>query len=237
MRDYLADVLTLDESIGRLLKKIDELGLRDKTIVVFSSDQGAAPVQLPAEAAGKKSAKAAKRTAEKSDARLDLLGYVGNFRGGKHNMYEGGVRVPFIIRWPGHVPAGRVDEKSLFSGIDWLPTLCRLTGAKLPTSDLDGEDVLDIWLGQTHQRSKPLFWKTSNVRSEIAMLDGYWKLIVPGSRRGEPELYDLSSDPGETRNLAAQRQDILKSLEAKARAWDATLPTEYIKSSASDDSK
>ncbi|MBW8885335.1 MAG: sulfatase-like hydrolase/transferase, partial [Planctomycetia bacterium] len=204
MRRYLADVLSLDDSIGRLLANIDELGLREKTVVVFSSDQGAAPVQLHAEAAGKKSAKAAKRTAEKADARLDLLGYVGDFRGGKHNMYEGGVRAPFIIRWPGHVPAGRVDEKSLFGGIDWLPTLCRLTGAKLPSTDLDGEDALDIWLGQPRDRTKPLFWKTSTVRSNVAVLDGNWKLIWPGAKRGETELYDLASDPGETKNVASQ---------------------------------
>jgi arylsulfatase A-like enzyme len=236
MRRYLADVLSLDESIGRLLAKIDELGLRDKTIVVFSSDQGAAPVQLPAEAAGKKSAKAARRTPEQAEARLDLLGYVGDFRGGKHNMYEGGVRAPFIIRWPDHVPAGRVDEKSVFSGIDWLPTLCHLTGAK-PPGDQDGEDVLDIWLGKTRERTKPLFWKTSNVRSEVAVLDGNWKLVWPGAKRGEPELYDLSTDPGETKNVAAHNPSVLNRLLAKARAWDATLPTEYIKSAGSDNEK
>jgi N-acetylgalactosamine-6-sulfatase len=236
MRRYLADVLSLDESIGRLLAKIDELGLREKTIVVFSSDQGAAPIQLPAEAAGKKSAKAAKRTAAQSEARLDLLGYVGNFRGGKHNMYEGGVRVPFIIRWPGHVPAGRIDDKTLFSAIDWLPTLCRLTGAK-PPNDQDGEDVLDLWLGKNRERTKALFWKTSNVRSEVAVLDGNWKLIWPGAKRGETELYDLSSDPGETHNVAAQNPNVLNRLLAKAKAWDATLPTEYIKSAAGDNDK
>ncbi len=236
MRRYLADVLSLDESIGRLLATIDKLGLREKTIVVFSSDQGAAPIQLPAEAAGKKSAKAARRTAEQAEARLDLLGYVGNFRGGKHNMYEGGVRVPFIIRWPGHVPAGRVDEKTVFSAIDWLPTLCRLAGAK-PPADQDGEDVLDIWLGASRERTRPLFWKTSNVRSEVALLDGRWKLIWPGAKRGETELYDLSADQGETKNIAAQNPAELNRLLAKARAWDATLPTEYIKSGAGDNEK
>jgi arylsulfatase A-like enzyme len=150
-------------------------------------------------------------------------------------MYEGGVRAPFIIRWPGHVPADRVDEKTVFSGIDWLPTLCRLTGAKLPSSDFDGEDVLDVWLGKTRDRTKPLFWKTSNVRSDVAVLDGNWKLVWPGAKRGETELYDLASDPGETRNVAAQHESVVNSLLAKTRAWNATLPTEYIKSAAGDD--
>lgn len=238
MRNYLADVLSMDESVGRLLGKIDDLGLREKTIVVFSSDQGPAPVRLPGQAAGKKSAKAAKRTTgEKAEFRLNMLGYAGELRGGKHNMYEGGVRVPFIIRWPGHVPAGRVDEKSVICGIDWLPTLCRIAGAKLPSNDFDGEDVSDIWLGKSRSRTKPLFWKTSNVRSEVAMLDGQWKLIVPGGRRGETELYDLANDPGESRNLAAQRPDLVKSLGNKVQQWNAALPREYVKSGNSDDNK
>ena len=130
-----------------------------------------------------------------------------------------------------------MDEKTVFSGIDWLPTLCRLTGAKLPSTDLDGEDVLDIWLGKTRNRTKPLFWKTSNVRSEVAVLDGQWKVIWPGAKRGETELYDLSSDPAETHNVAAQNPGIRDRLLNKARAWDATLPTEYIKSAGSDDDK
>lgn len=237
MRNYLADVASLDDSVGRLLQAINMLGIREKTIVVFSSDQGAAPVRLPGEAAGKK-AKNAKRTAgENAALRLNMLGYAGPLRGGKHNMYEGGVRAPFIIRWPGHVPAGRVDEKSLISGIDWLPTLCRLSGAKLPAADFDGEDVSEVWLGKPHDRTKPLFWKTSNVRSEIAMLADRWKLIAPSGSRGVVELYDLATDPAESRNLAAEQPDIVKSLRSKVDAWNATLPTEYIKSATNDDSK
>lgn len=238
MRNYLGDVMSMDESVGRLLKAIDGLGLREKTIVVFSSDQGAAPVRLPAQDNGKKTGKKGKRTtSEQADLRLNMLGYAGELRGGKHNMYEGGVRVPFIIRWPGHVPAGRVDDKSLICGIDWLPTLCRLADAKLPSNDFDGEDVSDIWLGKSRSRTKPLFWKTSNVRSEVAMLDGQWKLFVPSGRRGEIELYDLSSDPSESRNLAPQRPDLVRTLENQAQQWNSTLPSEYLKSGTSDDAK
>ena len=76
---------------------------------------------------------------------------------------------------------------------------------------------------------------TSNVRSDVAMLDGHWKIIVPGARRGDIELFDLSRDPGEIRNLAAERPELVQSLKAKVQAWNATLPTEYIKSVASDD--
>ena len=236
VRNYLGEVLALDDSIARLLKAIDELGLRDNTIVVFSSDQGAAPVRLPPEAGGGKSAKNKKRTAgDKAELRLNMMGYSGGFRGGKHNMYEGGVRVPFIIRWPGHVPAGRVEEKSNVSAIDWLPTLCHIAGAKLPPIDFDGEDVSDIWLGKSRDRTKPLYWKTSNPRSDVGILDGQWKLISPNGKRGEVELFDLSKDSKESRNLASQRPDLVKTLTAKVQAWNATLPKDYLKFDTKDD--
>jgi N-acetylgalactosamine-6-sulfatase len=238
MRNFVAELQSMDDSIARLLAKIDELGLRDKTIVVFSSDQGAAPVRIPAEAGGEQSKGNAKQTkGEKAELRLNMLGYSGGLKGGKHNMYEGGVRVPFIIRWPGHVAAGRIDEKSVTSGIDWLPTLCHITGAKLPASDIDGEDVSDIWLGKSRPRTRPLFWKTSNPRSEVALLDGSWKLIWPGAKRGETELYDLANDVGETKNLAASKPDLIKTLVAKASAWNATLPKDYVKSNDKDNEK
>src|SRR5256885_15436492 len=105
-------------------------------------------------------AKKKKGKNDTADLRLNAMGYAGELRGGKHGMYEGGVRVPFIIRWPGHVPAGRVDDKSVISGIDWLPTLCQIVGITLPSIDFDGEDVSAAWLGKIHTRTKPLVWKT-----------------------------------------------------------------------------
>src|SRR4029077_4773008 len=133
--------------------------------------QGAAPVRVTPEFGGASGKNAQLTRGAKADLRLNMLGYGLDLRGGKHNMYEGGVRVPFILRWPGHVEAGRVEEKSVISGIDWLPTLCHLADVKLPAADFDGEDVSAVWLGGSFERTKPLFWKTSNVRSEIAILD------------------------------------------------------------------
>ena len=76
---------------------------------------------------------------------------------------EGGLRVPWIVRWPGHVPAGRVDEQSVISAVDYLPTLCALTGVAINATDFEGEDVSAAWLGKaTHTRTKPLLWKTSS---------------------------------------------------------------------------
>ena len=213
MRRYLADVHSMDEDVGRLLKRIDELGLRDNTIVVFSSDQGPAPLTLEA-----KEKKKGKNNTD--DLRLNAMGYTGELRGGKHGMYEGGVRVPLIIRWPGHVPVGRVDETSVTSGIDWLPTLCSIVGIKINGADFDGEDVSAAWLGKTHTRTKPLLWKTSNPRSEIAIRLGQWKLHYPNRKRGETELFDIFAIQ-EKRTIL--RQSVLISFRACRPKWNAGM--------------
>ena len=224
MRAYLADIYSLDEDIGRLLKRLDELGLRDNTIVVFSSDQGAAPI----------------RTDGKNDGsdhlRLNAMGYSGIYRGGKHGMFEGGVRVPWIVRWPGHVPANRVDDKSVISGADFLPTLCAMTGVKFNSADFDGEDASAAWLGKgEHVRTTPLFWKTSAVNSDAGIREGQWKLIYPTRKRGaELALYDIVNDPGENQNLVSQHPEIVKKLSARVGTWVATLPKEYIKTDDKD---
>jgi arylsulfatase A-like enzyme len=223
LRRYMADVFSMDEDVGRLLQRIDDLGLRDNTIVVFSSDQGPAPLTLEP-----KERKKGKNASE--DLRLNAMGYTGELRGGKHGMYEGGVRVPFIIRWPGHVPAGRVDETSVISGIDWLPTLCTLADIRLNAADFDGEDVSAAWLGKLHTRTRPLLWKTSNPKSELAIRSGPWKLHYPNRKRGELELFNISTDPGETKNLVAQHPEIVQALSTQIERWNATLPKDYIKS-------
>ncbi|MCR9207996.1 MAG: sulfatase-like hydrolase/transferase [bacterium] len=215
MRQYLGDVYQLDLNVGRVVKALDELGLRGNTIVVFSSDHGPAPVVT-----GKKG------TRQFSN---NMLGYAGEFRGGKHEQYEGGTRVPFIIRWPGKVQAGRVDTTSVCSLIDWLPTLCSLAGVDELPNPIDGEDISDIWFGTDRERLKPLFWKTSSTGSTPAMRDGKWKLHLPRKQRGEPELYDLSIDPSESNNIAAQHPDVVKSLSKKIKTWAASLPIDYAK--------
>ena len=216
MRQYVADVWSIDRNVDRLLSVIDELGLREDTIVVFSSDHGPAPVLLGAK-------KEAKEFSE------NMLGYAGIFRGGKHEQLEGGVRVPFIVRWPGHVKAGGVDETSVISGIDWMPTLCRIAGiADLPGA-LDGEDISDIWMGRTRERGKPLYWKTSSANSAPAMREGQWKLHMNTKRGGGLALYDLSKDPREKNNLADQHPEVVAKLKKKLLAWVAELPKDYEK--------
>ena len=133
---FYASVTDLDTQIGRLTKRLDELGLAEKTLIVFSSDNGPEDIHI--------------RNAGHSG-----VGSAGPFRGRKRSLYEGGVRVPFIVRWPGHVPSGRIDDTSVVAGCDLLPTVCHLAGADVPKDHaLDGEDVSDILAGQTRRADR-----------------------------------------------------------------------------------
>lgn len=217
MRRYLADVESLDADVGRLVKKLDDLGLSKNTIVVFSSDQGADMTH-----------------ASGGGLRFNQMGYNGPHRGGKHTFYEGGQLVPFILRWPGHVAAKAVNDKSVVSGIDWLPTLCGITDTKINPADFDGEDVSGVWLGKDCKRVKSLFWKLSNVRSELVIRDGPWKLFEPTKKKGETALYHIPTDAAEKQNVAAKNPEIVAQLKAKIAKWNATLPKEYTKSDDKD---
>ncbi|MCB9921736.1 MAG: sulfatase-like hydrolase/transferase [Planctomycetaceae bacterium] len=216
MRQYLGDVFQIDRNVDRVLTALDELGLRDNTIVVFSSDHGPAPVIL-----------GSKGVRQYSN---NMLGYAGPYRGGKHEQYEGGVRVPFIIRWPGHVKAGRVDSENVCSFIDWLPTLCAIAEIGEPPSQLDGEDISDIWLGADRHRKKPLFWKASSAAGTPAIREGKWKLHLGQRRKAGSELYDLSVDPSESNNIADKYTEVVCRLRKELDTWVATLPSEYEKS-------
>ncbi|QDU80772.1 Arylsulfatase [Polystyrenella longa] len=216
MRQYLGDVYQIDLNVDRILKTIEELGLRENTIVVFSSDHGPAPVLHNKKKVRKYS--------------KNMLGYAGEFRGGKHTQFEGGTRVPFIVRWPGHVKAGRIDTENITSFIDWLPTLAAIAGVQDLPQQLDGEDISMVWFGEDRKRVKPLYWKTSAVGSSSAMRDGDWKLHHSGRNKKTPvELYNLLEDASESRNIAAQHPEVVKQMTAQLEEWVAELPTRYEK--------
>ncbi|MBE2283319.1 MAG: sulfatase-like hydrolase/transferase [Prosthecobacter sp.] len=229
LRAFLADVKSMDDEIGRLLAKLDELGLRENTLVVFSSDQGAAPLQDPTTFGDKKKKRLKHpQGTDIDDIRLNAMGYAGPlFRGGKHTDLEGGVCVPFIARWPAKVPAGRVDDQSVLSGADWLPSLCAITGIAINAADFDGEDSSKALLGGVHVRTKALFWKTNTERSDPSLLEGAWKLHGTQRRNSEVTLFNLADDPGEKNNLAEKEPEMLKKLTAQLNAWTATLPKTY----------
>ena len=212
MRQYLADVYSVDKNVKRVLDAIDELGIRDNTLFVYSSDHGPAPVIL-----------------ENIGARefsKNMLGYAGIFRGGKHTYLEGGLRVPMIIRWPGRVPAGRVESESVTSFIDWMPTLASIAGIEELPALIEGEDVSDIWFGKSRKRMTPLYWRNSDTRAPAVMRDGRWKLHET-PQNGAPLLYDLSADPAETRNVADANPEVITAMQQKVQRWKAGLPPAY----------
>jgi arylsulfatase A-like enzyme len=203
MASYLTEVYFLDVFIGELLDKLDELDPAETTIVAFTSDQGPAISRFK------------KTPVSRKD--LTLVGWSGGLRGQKHEEYEGGVRTPFILRWPGQVPGGKINELSHFSALDWLPTISRIAGLPIEPTDFHGEDVLDIWLGSDRSRNQPLFWMNS-------MKKDNWRLYFRGSSSVALELYDLSTDPGETTNLVKKRPEVVMALARLWTQWQKEIP-------------
>lgn len=210
---YFASVCDLDRQIERLLTKLDKLGLTNDTIVIFSSDNGPEDIHV-------------------QSVSHSAYGSTGPFRGRKRSLYEGGVRMPFLVRWPEHVPASRVDNTSVVSAVDLLPTLCSIVGRTIREAPpLDGEDVRHILEGSSRSRTKPLFWEYRFEahmdpihRSPMAAIrDGDWKLLA-NPDRSRMELYNIPADPSECNNMAAANPILVEALFAQLTAWQQTLP-------------
>ena len=208
MKNYLADLWSLDAAIGRLLKKLDQLGLSENTIVVFASDQGPARNTL----------NTLKANQIGDTTRANMMGWPKGLRGGKHEMYEGGVRIPFIVRWPAKIPADAVNDTSILSGLDFLPTICRLTGTPYDEGQFEGQDVADVWLGGDRSPKRLLYWK----KQYPTALDGQWKYHV--NKRDGDELYHLVNDPNETTNVIAENPEKAATMLKAVTAWDESLP-------------
>ncbi len=204
---YAAVIRTLDDSIGRLLKKIDELGLADNTIVVFTADNGG--LHVP----------------EGSDTPAT---HNSPFRAGKGFVYEGGLRVPLIVRWPGHVPAGRTIATPVVS-MDWLPTFVDLCGLKPSPGPIDGIDIAPLLRGG-EIAARPLYWHfphyaNQGSRPSGALRQGDWKLVEQFEDSGA-ELYNLMDDPGEYHNLAASHPDLVRDLRRQLDDWRTSVDAE-----------
>lgn len=215
MQVYYAAVTEMDVQIGRLMDWIDhEAGLAQDTLVVFTSDNGPEDIYV-------------------AHAGHHAVGLPGPFRGRKRSLYEGGIRMPFIARWIGHIPAGRVDNSSVISAVDLLPTFCSLADIELPEAyEPDGEDMSPALLShKLHVRTKDLFWEwrfdtygqSLNQSPMLAVRDRNWKLLMnPDLSR--TELYDIPRQPMELHSQAEKHPDIVEYLASKALEWQALLP-------------
>ena len=200
---YAAMIEGMDAAIGRFLKQLDEAGLRDNTLILFKSDNG---------------------------------GYSGDnrpLRGFKGTLYEGGLRVPWIVRWPGRVPTGSICATPVIS-TDCYPTLLEAAGVQpVPGSTLDGRSLISLFEQKPGFDRDAIFFHYPNYafhkknRLGSAMRAGDFKLITYYDN-GELELYRLSSDIGEEENLSQQHPEIVRRLKDKLDAWlrqtDARLP-------------
>ncbi len=222
MQVFCASLTDLDTQMGRLFAALDEMGVADNTIIFYSSDNGGEDYRV-------------------GNASNGGVGNTGPLRARKRSMYEGGIRTFGLLRWPGRVPAGRVDETSVTGGVDFLPTICKLAGVEVPANlQPDGEDVSDIWLGASRARTKPLHWEwLFNVQGPadgymppmLAIRDGEWKAFV-NPDGGKAQLYNIPMDIGEQHDLASEKPDIVKDLMAKAIAWQKSLPPCQVRDEA-----
>jgi N-acetylgalactosamine-6-sulfatase len=213
-RIYYSAVTNADRQIGRLLQKLDDLGLAKNTIVLFSSDNGPEDIDYPL-------------------AAEHGVGSSGPFRGRKRSLYEGGIRVPFIVRWPAGTIAGKVDDTTILAGVDLPPTLSSLAGISPPAdAKFDGEDLSKALRGTPMERTKPLTWewrfdqfgRVIDKSPMLAIRSKEWKLLM-NPDRSRVELYDIPADPSELNNLADRRPEIVKRLAERLLAWRATLPS------------
>lgn len=222
----------MDAAVGDILATLKKNKLEKKTIVIFTSDNG------PWRRYG------------------NHAGSPGPLREGKGTVFEGGIRVPFLARWPGHIPAGRVQHTPAMN-IDLLPTLARQVGAGLPSRPIDGKDIMPLLASQRGAKSPHdayLFYYNQNELQ--ALRSGQWKLILPHTMTqsveghpvgkdgmpGEnfrlaitaPELYDLSADPGEKQNVAAKQPNVLERLLALVAKARQTLGDSLTKQTGSE---
>ena len=190
---FAAMVMRLDAYVGEIVRKLKELGLYENTVIIFSSDNG------PHREGG---------------ADPDFFDSNGPWRGYKRDVYEGGIRVPMIISWPGHIDAAQTDFMCSFW--DMMPTLRELTGVA-PAEGLDGVSLLPLLQGRGEEQREHdyLYFEFQELGGRQAVRKGPWKLVHMGVRSEHPyfELYNLDSDPGETCDLSASEPAKLAELQ------------------------
>ena len=204
--NFVAVLQEYDRQIGRFIEGLEKLGMLENTLIIFTSDNGALPTFEQVRTNG--------------------------LRGSKVSLYEGGVRMPFIISWPKKIKGGEIEDESVVSSVDLYPSLCTITGAKMPKGfNYSGEDMSKALLGVKElRRHKDLMWDFGRNRffgrppqphhqsPHLAILRGDYKLLI-NSDRSRLELYDIKKDPNETTNIADKYPELCKQLSDKVINW------------------
>jgi arylsulfatase A len=207
---YAAFLTTMDEHIGKLVGKVDELGLREDTIIVFQSDQG-----------------------HSTEERAHFGGgYTGPYRGAKFSLFEGGIRVPAIVSWPGHIAEGETRDQ-IGHGCDWMPTLAEWCGVPLLNKNIDGKSLTKVVRSKrTKTPHEVLIWHVQQgQKAPWAVRKGDWKLLGnpedtskkgPIGEKDKLFLVNLGIDIGETTNVVEKHPEKVAEMKALYDSWLAT---------------
>lgn len=192
--EYVAMLERVDQGVGRILETVDTLGLRENTIVIFTNDNGG----------------------EWLSRNMPLFHHKGT-------VWEGGIRVPAIIRWPGRIPAGSVSDQVGIT-MDLTASILAATGTSVPPeARLEGINLLPVLEGRAPEIERTLFWRVTGARPQRTVRSGDWKLLFDG---GRALLFDLRTDIGERENLIGQRSDIARRLGLLLAAWQEDVDAE-----------
>ncbi|MEX0321713.1 MAG: sulfatase-like hydrolase/transferase [Puniceicoccaceae bacterium] len=199
-RNYAGLVVAMDDNVGKILSAIENNGLNENTIVIFTNDNGGP--------GGKD-----------STSNYPLRGYKGQ-------LYEGGIRVPFAMAWPGEIKPGTVINTAITT-MDILPTVIEANGKAVPDDwELDGNSLMPLFgLSESTFPERILYWRRRGIEGPIAIREGNWKLLDRNAPDGLPELYNLNTDIGETTNVAKEYPAVLNRLHKKLQAWESELGT------------
>jgi arylsulfatase A-like enzyme len=197
--EYVAMLERVDDGVGHVLRTLDRLGLRQNTIVIFTNDNGG----------------------EWLSRNAPLFHY-------KASVWEGGIRVPAIVRWPGRIPAGRVSRQVGMT-MDLTASILAATGAAIPAdAHLDGINLFPMLEARAPEIERTLFWRVRESHSQRAVRSGDLKLLVDGNRA---MLFDLRTDLGERSDLIAQRPAVARRLWSLLRAWEQDVDDEARRAS------
>ncbi len=200
-RHYYGCITAMDEQIGRLREELRRLGIQENTVVFFTSDNGTA-----------------------DQAAKEGYGSTGLFRGHKHTMYEGGIRVPSLMEWPGHTSHRHVEF--LCGTVDYFPTILELTGTEIKDNrPLDGISLVSVINGENLERSGFItagFKRLNRGEDGITIIEHRYKLVRPPKSK-EFELYDLQEDPSEQKNLAGELPSVVKEMKEKLKTWQNSV--------------
>lgn len=205
-RMYAAYISSMDEKVGQLLKKVDDLGLAENTIIIFQADQGHS----------------------EEDRAFGGGGYAGPYRGSKFSLFEGGIRVPAIISWPGHIPKNGVRDQ-LVTNIDWFPTLAEYCGITLPDRKLDGKSITKVIASEkAASPHSSFYWQSLGTKGnpQWAVRAGDWKLLhnpiqalATELTKDKLMLVNIKNDQSERINEADKHPEIVERLKKMYAHW------------------